>query len=309
MLLPPERPIFVLSSIVWMAAGSVGSAAPPRLPSVGVYVSAPDAELPTGVSKTSVEVKSKGDGGMAADLIIEADGRIINISDLTLQQPFKNKQATTKTKHQQRVKNNCYSLGKHEDIKKYQQFTAWYITNFQPDSTQICVDRESVDETGRYTRATLLLGRTGKYLKRRGQYEIKLELERSRVDTGRKRISIEGHTPSEAHPRATEMVGMVTQDGHRALGSLGRSSGLGPRLIAAPSWPTAATHEPDRYEVPMDLSRRGPSDSSFTVMADTGKGAEESSGRKRRRKQSKPRRLLASDRRGADLRKDDWATF
>ncbi|KAF4701164.1 hypothetical protein FOZ62_004771 [Perkinsus olseni] len=307
MLLPPERSIFVLSSIVWMEAASVGSAAAPQLPSVGVYVSVTDAKLPTGVSKTSVEVKPKGDGGMAADLIIDADGRIINISDLTLQQPFKNTQATTK--HQQRIKDDCYSLGKHEDIKKYQQFAAWYITNFQPDSTQICVDRESVDETGRYTRATLLLGRTGKYLKRRAEYEIKLELERSRVDTGRKRISSKDQTPSEAHPRATKTVGMVTQDGHRALGSLGRSIDLDPHLIAAPSWPTAATHKRDRYEEPMDLSRRGPSDSSFTVMADTSKGAEESSGRKRPRKQSKPRRLLASDRRGADLREDYWATF
>ncbi|KAF4692940.1 hypothetical protein FOZ60_012171 [Perkinsus olseni] len=289
MLLPPERSIFVLSSIVWMEAASVGSAAAPQLPSVGVYVSVTDAELPTGVSKTSVEVKPKGDGGMAADLIIDADGRIINISDLTLQQPFKNTQATTK--HQQRIKDDCYSLGKARGYKK------------------ICVDRESVDETGRYTRATLLLGRTGKYLKRRAEYEIKLELERSRVDTGRKRISSKDQTPSEAHPRATKTVGMVTQDGHRALGSLGRSIDLDPHLIAAPSWPTAATHKPDRYEVPMDLSRRGPSDSSFTVMADTSKGAEESSGRKRPRKQSKPRRLLASDRRGADLREDYWATF
>ncbi|KAF4705748.1 hypothetical protein FOZ63_015026 [Perkinsus olseni] len=279
MLLPPERPIFVLSSIVWMAAASVGSAAAPQLPSVGVYVNVTDAELPTGASKTSVEVKPKGDGGMAADLIIEAGGRMINISDLTLQQPFKRKRATTK--HQQRVKNNCYSLGKHEDIKKYHQFMACYITNFQPDSTQICVDRESVDETGRYTRATLLLGRTGKYLERKAEYEIELGLERSQEDTRGKNIPGDDHMPSKAYPGATETVEMVTKRGYQAIVSHGRSTvSHGSHLTAATSRPTVATHEADRYDQPIDLSwRRG--DPTANLIPDTRKEAKQMSGRKR----------------------------
>ncbi|KAF4759510.1 hypothetical protein FOZ63_033208, partial [Perkinsus olseni] len=75
--------------------GSVGRILPSPLPSVGVYVNSADANLPTGVLKTSVSVRSKVDGVIAADITIRVRNGATTIPDLIFVRPFFGAEAKT----------------------------------------------------------------------------------------------------------------------------------------------------------------------------------------------------------------------
>ncbi|KAF4701163.1 hypothetical protein FOZ62_004770 [Perkinsus olseni] len=155
----------------------------PPLPSVGVYENVAGASLPKGVSRTSVIVKSTDDGKLLADLVLHEGDKETSIGNLTLMRPLILTPA--RTPHQRYIKDNCYSLGRNDDLEEFQKFRSrGRIKNFQPHNTQLCVHGEGVDEKGHHLRADLQLGRIRGPAGLTAQYVIPMILRRAEEGDG-----------------------------------------------------------------------------------------------------------------------------
>ncbi|KAF4723969.1 hypothetical protein FOZ63_022884 [Perkinsus olseni] len=164
-----QHSILIAIGLVQTATGS-----PAPLPSIGVYVSTPDAKLPPGVSGVEVEIKH---GGLrVANLAFNrVEGTRSIIPDLALRKT----NTITDTPFGRYLTGNCYTLGNDQDIPKFRKCTLHDILFFTSRATQICVDRDSSDGKGKYSRAKLHLGRVHVDNYRTAQFNISLVLAES----------------------------------------------------------------------------------------------------------------------------------
>ncbi|KAF4665569.1 hypothetical protein FOZ61_010777 [Perkinsus olseni] len=244
-----QHSILIAIGLVQTAMGS-----PAPLPSIGVYVSTPDTKLPPGVSGVEVEIKH---GGLrVANLAFNrTEGTRSIIPDLAMRKSC----SDILTPFGRYITRNCYTLGNDQDIPKFHKCTLHDILFFTPRATQICVDRDSSDEKGKYSRAKLHLGRV-------------------HVDKYR--------TAQFNHDHSYSKVGM-TDDRDQALHT------------AADGPPPSGGEPTVDQDGPMDLSMTRSHDPPVASV-DTSQGGGQLMGRKRSRKQSKPRRVWESDRREDD---------
>ncbi|KAF4681573.1 hypothetical protein FOZ60_011940 [Perkinsus olseni] len=152
---PIRHSILIAIGLVQTATGRR-----PPMPSTGVYV----------------EIKNVGEG-VAADLAFHrVEGTRSIIPELVLRKSRTN----TLTPFGMYITRSCYTLGNDQDIPKFRKCTLHDILFFTPRATQICVDRDSSDRKGKYSRAKLLLGRLlvdGSYT---AQFNISLVLDENR---------------------------------------------------------------------------------------------------------------------------------
>ncbi|KAF4711000.1 hypothetical protein FOZ63_008336 [Perkinsus olseni] len=242
-----QHSILIAIGLVQTAMGS-----PAPLPSIGVYV----------------EIKH---GGLrVADLAFNRpEGTRSIIPDLALRKSNTN----TDTPLGRYLTGNCYTLGNDQDVPKFPKCTLNDILYFSPRATHICVDRDSSDGKGKYSRANLLLGRVIVGYYRTAQFNISLVL----VESLRAAVS------GVDHDHSYSKVGM-TDDRDQAL----HTAADGPR-------PSGGEPTVDQ-DGPMDLSMTRSHDPPVASV-DTSQGGGQLMGRKRARKQSKPRRILQIDRR------------
>ncbi|KAF4727755.1 hypothetical protein FOZ63_019942 [Perkinsus olseni] len=78
------------------------------------------------------------------------------------------------------ITRSCYTLGNDQDIPKFRKCTLHDILFFTSRATQICVDGDSSDRKGKYSRAKLLLGRLFVDGSHTAQFNISLVLDENR---------------------------------------------------------------------------------------------------------------------------------
>ncbi|KAF4690318.1 hypothetical protein FOZ60_000386 [Perkinsus olseni] len=251
--MPSRHCILGIIGLMEMPTGS-----DPPLPSTGVYVSMPDAELPIGVSGVEVEVKDDG-VRIVADLMLNRfDGGQSSIRDLEIRR--------------------MAWVGRSQDWDKFREAACGNIMFFSPTKTQICVDRDSSDRKGKYSRAKLLLGRLFVDGSHTAQFNISLVLDENRPA---------GRTIFE-EPLNTHNKMRMHSD-----------YGLPLYIEASVLLPPSGGEPTVDQDGPMDLSMKRSHD-PLAASVDTGQGDGQLMGRKRARKQSKPRRILEIDRREDD---------